>query len=440
MAATYAPSAAHRQNKLIRGPVRCSRAALLRYPQTPSACLTALAAGLPRSAPSQHHDAGDGAGTAHVVREAELRVLHLAAAGLAAELRHALVDHAHAARPDRMPEGLEPAARVHREVALERRAALLDELPALALLAKAQVLEVRYLGPGEAVVYLGEVDVRGRDAGHRVRLPRGGLRRAEAQVVEGGIEVGTAGGDGEARALDQHRRLREAPGQVGAADDRRGRSVRRGAAVEEAERPRDDGRLQHLLLGHLHAQVRSLVARPIPMVLDGNPGERLAPETEGVHVAVGGEREEAGRGVAAREQRMPEAGDAPPAAVFELLGAEHEDDVVHARGDREAAVAEGVRPRRAVVLDPRDGPVVEAERVGERDRRLAAAGAGEVRAQVGGLDLGRLDAGVGVGLEGGVADELLEAPLVAIAELRAADADDRDLVLHPVSRGRAFQK
>src|SRR5438093_11589066 len=235
MAATYAPSAAHRQNKLIRGPVRCSRAAraaLLRYPQTPSACLTARAVGLPRSAPSQHHDAGDGAGTAHVVREAELRVLHLAAAGLAAELRHALVDHAYAARPDRVAERLEPSTRVHRDVTLERRAALLDQLPALALLAEAQVLDVRDLGPREAVVHLGEVDVLGRDPGRLVRLARGGLRGAEAEVVEGGIEVGTAGRDGEARALDQHRRLSEALGQVGAADDRRGGPVGRGAAVE----------------------------------------------------------------------------------------------------------------------------------------------------------------------------------------------------------------
>src|SRR5437879_12192956 len=126
MAATYAPSAAHRQNELIRGP-SAARA----------------------SAPSEHDDAGHRARAAHVVREAELRVLHLAAAGLAAELRHALVDHAHAARPDRVAERLEPAARVHREVPLERRAALLDQLPALALLAEAQVLDVGDLGPRE---------------------------------------------------------------------------------------------------------------------------------------------------------------------------------------------------------------------------------------------------------------------------------------------------
>src|SRR5437879_1688950 len=147
-----------------------------------------------------------------------------------------------------------------------------------------------------------------------------------------------------------------------------------------------------------------------------------------------------------REQRESNVGwksglrDATAAAVLQRLGAEHEDDVGRAGREREAAVAEGVSPRRAVVLDARDGAVVEAQRVGERDRRLPPAGAGEIRAQVGGLDLVRLDARVGVGLEGGVADELLEAPLVAIAELRATDPDDRYLVLHHVSAGRAFQK
>ena len=115
-------------------------------------------------------------------------------------------------------------------------------------------------------------------------------------------------------------------------------------------------------------------------------------------------------------------------------------DVVHAGRDGEAAVPERVGAGRAVVLDPGDRPVVEPERIGERDGSLAAAGAGEVRAEVRGLDLPRIDAGVLAGRERGIADELLEAPLEAVAELRAADADDRDLVLHHASAGRAFQK
>ena len=134
---------------------------------------------------------------------------------------------------------------------------------------------------------------------------------------------------------------------------------------------------------------------------------------------------------------MAEPRDAAAAAILQLLRAEHEYDVVDARRDREAAGAKRVGPGGAVVLDPRDRAIVEAERIGERDGRLSAARPGKVRAEVGCLDLGRIDAGVVVRLEGRVADELLEAPLEAVPELRAADADDRDLVLHV---GRAFQK
>src|SRR5262249_3668635 len=144
--------------------------------------------------------------------------------------------------------------------------------------------------------------------------------------------------------------------------------------------------------------------------------------------------------VTACEERMPEPRDAAPAAVFQLLGAEDEDNVVRPGRDREAAVPERVGPRRAVVLDARDGTVVEAERVGERDGRLPATRPGQVGAKVRRLDLRRIDAGVGIRLEGGVADELLVAPLEAVAELRAADPDRRDAVLHRASRGRAFQK
>src|SRR5256885_13772842 len=98
------------------------------------------------------------------------------------------------------------------------------------------------------------------------------------------------------------------------------------------------------------------------MVLDRDLGERLAPEAEGVHVAVGGEREETGRGVAAREQRMPQARDATAAAVLQLLGAEHEVDVERGGRECEGAVAVGVRPRSAVAL----GAGAEAVAAGRR--------------------------------------------------------------------------
>jgi hypothetical protein len=186
--------------------------------------------------------------------------------------------------------------------------------------------------------------------------------------------------------------------------------------------------------------VGALVFRAVAVVLHRDLGERLAPEAVGVHVAVRREREEPGRRVAAREQRVAEPRDAAPAAVFQLLGADHEHDVVDARGDREAAVAEGVGAGGAVVLDAGDRPPVEPERVGERDRGLASARAGQVGAEIGRLDLRGVDASVGVRLEGRIADELLVGAVVPVPELRAAHPDDGDLVLHDASIGLAFQK
>src|SRR5206468_11224345 len=53
----------------------------------------------------------------------------------------------------------------------------------------------------------------------------------------------------------------------------------RRTAVEEAERPGDDRRLQHLLLGHLHLEMRLRVAGAIAMVLDRHLGERSEEHT-----------------------------------------------------------------------------------------------------------------------------------------------------------------
>src|SRR5438445_7201343 len=142
-------------------------------------------------AAAEDHDAGHRPRAAHVVRQPELGLLHLSRPRLAPELRHALVDHADAARSDRMAEGLEPAARVHGNVPVERRSPLLHQPASLSLRAETEILGVRDLGPGEAIVHLGEVDVTRADAGHRVGLAGGGLRGAEAEVVERRVEVRT---------------------------------------------------------------------------------------------------------------------------------------------------------------------------------------------------------------------------------------------------------
>src|SRR5207247_10116674 len=107
-------------------------------------------------AAAEDHDAGHRARTAHVVREPELGVFHLPRPRLVPELRHAFVDHADTARPDRMAEGLETAARVHRDVPVERRSPLLHQPASLPLRADTEVSGVGDLGPGEAIAHLAE--------------------------------------------------------------------------------------------------------------------------------------------------------------------------------------------------------------------------------------------------------------------------------------------
>ena len=90
------------------------------------------------------------------------------------------------------------AVRGHRQLAAEADAPALDEAPALALRAEAEVLQLRDHGDGEAVVELGDVDVGGLHAGHRERLAPG-LHRAGGRDVVVFADVGV----GEAIALPE---------------------------------------------------------------------------------------------------------------------------------------------------------------------------------------------------------------------------------------------
>src|SRR5262249_23664080 len=155
--------------------------------------------------------------------------------------------HAYARGPDRMTERLETAARVDRDVAVDAGAPLLHELSALALLAEAEVLGVRDLRPGEAVVDLGEVDIRRLDARLFVCLTGGRRGAAKADVVEGRVVLWATGRDRERGTLHERVVVAEARCPVGAAEDRGGAAVGRRTAVEEAEGPGDHRCAEDLL-------------------------------------------------------------------------------------------------------------------------------------------------------------------------------------------------
>jgi hypothetical protein len=90
--------------------------------------------------------------------------------GFAAHLQPALEHHAQPARPHRMPERLQAAVGVDRDLAREVEAALQHLLPRAAPFGEAEVLVDEQLGGREAVVHLGHRDRIARDADARLRI------------------------------------------------------------------------------------------------------------------------------------------------------------------------------------------------------------------------------------------------------------------------------
>src|SRR5258708_7171429 len=91
----------------------------------------------------------------------DLRILDLRLAGVAAELPSQFDDMV---QPHDVALTQEPAMSVDRQHAAQRNAAVHDERPALAFLAETQQLELVDYREGEAVVDLGNIDIRRTDA------------------------------------------------------------------------------------------------------------------------------------------------------------------------------------------------------------------------------------------------------------------------------------
>src|SRR5262249_8389080 len=135
--------------------------------------------------------------SAHIVRQAERRSLHLPFTAFPLELLYTFVDHADAAGTDRMAERLQPSAGIDGNVTGERCATFGGQTTTFSFGAESQILGIGDLGPGEAIVYLGEVDVARGDSRHLVCLLRRHLCGAETEVVEGRVEIRAPGGDGQ---------------------------------------------------------------------------------------------------------------------------------------------------------------------------------------------------------------------------------------------------
>ena len=110
---------------------------------------------------------------------------------------------------------------------------------ALAVLAEAEGLQPAEGDEAEAVVHLGELDVRRRDVGARPHLRGRVTARHRGEVVELVPRRPTADRRPDRFHLD--RRLAQVVRDVGARHDQGRAAVARDVAVEQAERRRDHG-------------------------------------------------------------------------------------------------------------------------------------------------------------------------------------------------------
>src|ERR1700685_361771 len=113
---------------------------------------------------------------------ADLRVRNLAVAGLPAKVRGHLEEVGHAGRAERMPLGQQAAGDIDGGPTGPPRGPAVDELPRAAWLAEPEIVVVKQLGRGKAVVECDEVKVLRPDARAGVGLVGG--------VAGKGIHVG----------------------------------------------------------------------------------------------------------------------------------------------------------------------------------------------------------------------------------------------------------
>ena len=114
--------------------------------------------------------------------------------------------------------------------------------------------------------------------------------------------------------------------------------------------------------------------------------------------------------------------------VLQFLDAERQRDIASAGRDRINRPAKCFRTAGAEILDMRHGHIWETQRHRERRTALAHMLLVHGGGKPGGLDLARLDAGILHRFEIGFNHQLFRAHVPALAEFRAAHAEDCDLV------------
>ena len=331
---------------------------------------------------------------------------------------------------------------VHRQFAAEADTPALDERPALALRAEAQVFDLRDHHASEAVVNLGDVDILVLHAGH-IKGARRGLCQAQLQHIgplgnrAGRVRVALRHAD------DADRRARVL-GVVPAAHHHRGRPVAFQAAVEQAvgvgdhagrvvvlhrQRLFHDGVVvQHRVLAHGDGDFRELV-------LVGAVKLHVPADHRRVTL---GRRERADRILELRDLAKLQHGREPRRhpAVGIAAPAEHDQYVLaHARrDDRRRTLQRGHRARAA------HGRLGREADIGQAEAGHHLFGHGPQRIGDDAVDLVRLQARIADGLDRGFQHQT-DGTLVGAAGIGGlADAGDGGLAVQAVGHGQGYSR
>ena len=184
------------------------------------------------------------------------------------------------------------------------------------------------------------------------------------------------------------------------------------------------------------AQMCLRVPRGVLVALPGHVRHGALQRRHVMTVAGGIRARELRKRARRREAGLPEVlestlgalGQAGETRVLELLDAHRERDVDGAGGDGIRRAAQRLGARGAQVLDARHRHVRQAQRHRQRQPGLRRALFLVEDAEPGGLDAIALDAGIGNRLGKGFEHQVVGAAVPALAETRAAHADDRHLV------------
>ncbi len=351
-----------------------------------------------------------------------------------------------------MAEAFETAVHVDRQSPFAFKESGVDVFFGLTPGAEAKVFVDHHFRDREAVMDFRDIDLIAGifDPGHFVGLGRGSLQGVKTGPAETGATVRQHRVHRDTKAFNVYRVWPHGFGPVGAGDDRTGGAVAVAAAIKQAQRRRNDGRLQHFFQGHLFVEVGFGCQHAVAVVLDSNFGDGFLAlfRCQAVLFEIAGANE--GKGPGRRPARFihrvhsPTDSQSGRSGVLEFFHAQGHDRVVSAAGDCHNRRNQGDMAGAAPVLIANDRDIFELQRVND----LGSGQTAHRRIHLPDkyrLDVLRADAGVFIGFIGRFNGQITGSAVPAFPEPGTAHTDDGYVIFDchcpnpPLRTGRHFQ-